>query len=254
MAAKASGLAMGFGQAHHARRNRGGKDGCLAAGLEPDEFGRAAADIEHQRAVVIVPQKRRAADRGQPRFLLGGDDVELDAGRLAHTRQQHIGIGRPAAGLGGDGPEPHAGMAADALGTDDEGIHGPRDCGLGQKARLRHALAQPHGTGEGFDHPEAPTTGRDRDQQTAIVGPQIDRRQHRLTVPPPALAGGRARFGRAGMRLDGFHGTGAKQDGCRPRLAQPEPARARLPTPTTRMPRLRPPAGTGGAERMELTA
>ena len=48
--------------------------------IDQHQFGRSAADVEDQRRAVARLEQRMAAEHRQPRFLLGGDDVERDAG------------------------------------------------------------------------------------------------------------------------------------------------------------------------------
>jgi hypothetical protein len=44
--------------------------------VDPDQFGRAAADVDHQQLFGLRRDQRRAGDHGQPRLFLGLDDLQ----------------------------------------------------------------------------------------------------------------------------------------------------------------------------------
>ena len=68
---------------------RGGASCSAGIALDPDQFGRAAADIEQDRAAPFRIEQRRAADHGQRRLGLAIDHLEPDAG-LAATRSRNL--------------------------------------------------------------------------------------------------------------------------------------------------------------------
>ena len=71
---------------------------------EPDDFRRAAADIEQHDAFGGGIGQRGAAGGGKPGLGLAGDDFELQAGLLANPGDEFRAVFGGAAGFGGDQP------------------------------------------------------------------------------------------------------------------------------------------------------
>ncbi len=69
---------------------------------QPDDLGRAAADVEDDRVGDARVEQRGAAGDDEARLLGGRDDLEVDADRLAHPVDEAGAIRRLAAGLGRD--------------------------------------------------------------------------------------------------------------------------------------------------------
>ena len=65
----------------------------------PDHLRRAAADIEDQSALRVRIDERRAAKRGQSRFLLGCDDFQFYTGFGLRPFQQNTCVVRATTGL-----------------------------------------------------------------------------------------------------------------------------------------------------------
>ena len=76
--------------------------------LDPDQFGRAAADVEQDGAPPLGIEQRRAADHGQRRLGLAVDHFEPDAGLGRDPIPKAVGVRRRAAGFGRDQPQPLA--------------------------------------------------------------------------------------------------------------------------------------------------
>ena len=97
-------LALAFGQRDDApRRAPPGADPRRALLLvDQHQLGRAAADVEDQRRPIAGLEQLVAAQDGEPRFLRGLDDVEHDAGLVAHPLGELAAVGGTAAGFGGD--------------------------------------------------------------------------------------------------------------------------------------------------------
>src|ERR1700675_824521 len=76
------------------------RPGPEAVPAQPDDLGRAAADIEDQRVRNARVQERRAAGDDQPGLLGPRDDLELDPDLLAHPVEKRGAIVGAAAGLG----------------------------------------------------------------------------------------------------------------------------------------------------------
>jgi hypothetical protein len=58
-----------------------------AAEVDPDKLGRAAADIDDQKLLGPGRNERRAGDDGEPRLLLGLDDLQLEPRVAFHQRR-----------------------------------------------------------------------------------------------------------------------------------------------------------------------
>ena len=138
--------------------------------LQPDDLGRAAADVEYQCAAIASADQGRATFGGQVGFLFRRDHLEVEARLVTGAPDQRVGICGQARCLGGD--DAHAGhaMLGNPLRTDFQRGDGAVEGGIRQKPALAHPLAQPHDAGEGIHHAESPPGGRGGDQQAAIVG------------------------------------------------------------------------------------
>ena len=122
----------------------------------------------------IPPQQPCAAGDHQPCLLAGRDDLDLDAGRLAHPYQELGAIGGAAAGLGSDVAAGADAALPQLVGADLEGIDGARHCRLRQPAARRQPFAEPDDAREGLDDLEAGLRFL-RHQQPAIIGAEIER-------------------------------------------------------------------------------
>jgi hypothetical protein len=98
-------MRLAFGQRDHApgREYQSSMLGAVALLLlEQDQFGRAAADIEDQAPAHAGLEQGLAAADGEPRLLLGGDDLEPDAGLGVHALDEVAPVDGAAAGFGRD--------------------------------------------------------------------------------------------------------------------------------------------------------
>ena len=165
-------------QRHDAERHRApAQDTRHAAGVaevEPDQFGRTAADVEDERAFVVAVEQGRHAARGEACFLRRRDDVEVQAGFGGDAFDEGGAVCGCAAGLRRD--RAGAGYAAlahlhraDADRLDRAG-HG----GVGEFARLRQAFAEAHGARERVEDAKALRLGLG-DQEPAVVRAEIER-------------------------------------------------------------------------------
>uniref|UniRef100_A0A0N4ZJK1 PE-PGRS family protein n=1 Tax=Parastrongyloides trichosuri TaxID=131310 RepID=A0A0N4ZJK1_PARTI len=186
-------LGVAFGQADHAQRRRHPGGGLEAARPlhQPGQFGRAAADVDHQhRLGARIEQVQATRDR-QGGFLGRIDDPEPQAGAAPHPLDEGGAVLGHAAGLGGDGGQAVGidALAHQALGAQGQGVIGPVHRPIVQAAGARQALAQAHDAAEGIHHAKA-VTRRTRDQQAAIIGPQVERAvEGRVSIESTAVAG-----------------------------------------------------------------
>ena len=74
--------------------------------IDQHQLGRAAADVEDQRRAVAGLEQLVAAEHGEPRFFLRGDDVEHDAGLAPHALDEIAAVGGAAARFGRDRARP----------------------------------------------------------------------------------------------------------------------------------------------------
>ena len=99
---RGEGAAFAFGQRHHPP---GGAPpafdpGLAAVGVDQDELGRAAADVEDERRAVAGLEQPVAAEHGEPGLLFGRDDFEADAGLAPHPLDELAAVDRaPAASV-----------------------------------------------------------------------------------------------------------------------------------------------------------
>ena len=88
-------------------------------------------------------QQHVAAEHRQPRLLLRRNDVEYDAGLLAHTLDEFGAVGGPAARFGRDRARQVDVAAAKLVGADLQGVERPRHRRVAQPARTGKPFAQP---------------------------------------------------------------------------------------------------------------
>ena len=234
-----------FGQRDHAPGHRlpieDARHGI--GGIDQHDFGRSAANVEDHRRAIPAFQQDVAAQHGKAGFFLRGDDIQPDAGFGMDAFDEVGAVGRTAARLGRD----RAGEVDVALlqlfRADVQRAQCPVHRRVGQAARLREAFAQPHYAAERVDHHEM-LARRPRDQQTAVVGAEVDRgiglAVERCGLGPGACArgqrGGR-RFG-PGLRARGALGcTGLGRGGHAPLRGRSLPQAGRLaPFPAAALP------------------
>ena len=94
----------------------------------------------------------------------------------AHPGQELAAVGGLAARLGGDGAQAAHRPAREPGGAGMERRHGPVHRHLAEPAGVMQPLAEPHDAAEAVDHPK-PVAGRRADQQAAIVGAEVERRE-----------------------------------------------------------------------------
>ena len=167
---------MTLGQRDHAHRRRHPalEHKGVAPLRQPVELGGAAADIDDEHGLHRLIEQVQAAADGQSGLLDGVDDPQLQARAEPNTLDEGLAVLGLAAGLGGDGHE--AGGIDAALGhplaAKEQGLVGPVHRGVVQTPCSGQAFAQTNDATEGVDHPEA-VTRRFRDQQAAVVGPEV---------------------------------------------------------------------------------
>ena len=102
-------------------QGRGDAAGLHALGVQrrqaaaDDEFGAAAADVDHQPRFARGGQVVRGAEEDQAAFLAAGDHFDRMAQRGFGGGQEGLRRGQPAHGVGGDRAHPHRRQAGDAL-------------------------------------------------------------------------------------------------------------------------------------------
>ena len=150
--------------------------------VEPQDLGAAAADVDQQGRPGAALDQRQAAQQRQERLLLVVQDFELDSGGAADPGQELGAVGGAAAGLGRN-----AARLLDPVPRHDPCAHpkrrdGPRHCPFAEPAARGQAFTEAHDPREAVDHLEAVGV-RSGDQQTAVIGPQVESSQ-RLRAPP----------------------------------------------------------------------
>ena len=111
--------------------------------LDPNQFGRSAADIEQNGAPSVRIEQRRAADHGERCFGLAVDHFEADAGLRGDPIAKTFGIRRGAAGLGRDQPQPPGLPGLDLVAANAQRGDGALDRGVADTAGRGDSLAQP---------------------------------------------------------------------------------------------------------------
>ncbi len=178
-----------LGEGHHPDRQRGPRaDAALrlhpvgerpppvasaSAEVEPHQFGRSAADIEHQGEVGAAVEQRRAARHGEPRLGLGRQQLDLEAHLVTHTLEELGAVLGDAAGLRRHEARSHDLCAVELGGADAQGVDGPRHRRLREAPGAAHPLAEADDAGEGVDDEEATPRGAG-DQEPTIVGAEIE--------------------------------------------------------------------------------
>ena len=174
--------------------------------LDPDQFGRAAADIEQDRAPPLGVEQRRAADHGKRRFGLAVDHLEPDAGLGSDAVAKAVGIGGGAAGLGRDQPQAVGLAVADLVAADAERRDGAVDRRLADGTGRGNTFAEPDDPRERIDHAKT-VASRTGDQKPAIIGAKVERGidAGSARVPPqPTLTGLRAASRPSRSRVSSF--------------------------------------------------
>ena len=115
-----------------------------------------------------------AAEHGEPRLLLGADDLEADAGLAPDPLDEMAAVDGAPAGLGRDRAGEADPAALQFLGADGERGDGAVHRRFGKLAGRRHAFAHADDAREGVDDGEALAAGAG-DEQPTIVGAEIDR-------------------------------------------------------------------------------
>ena len=149
---------------------------------QPDDLGRAAANIEYDRIRKTRVQQRRAAGYDQPRLLGGRDDLDLDPDLVAHARQEVVAIDGAPARLGRDIAADRDLALTDLAGAYPQSLDRARHGRLGQSAARREPLAKPDDPRKRIDDPE-PAGAAPRNQQPAIVRTEIERSVARWDRP-----------------------------------------------------------------------
>ena len=151
------------------------RQGVLAAAeVEPDQLGRAAADVEHQREIAAEIDQRGTAGDCQLGLRLAADDGDVEPGLGARPLQELVRVGGEPAGLGGDQTGADHLVPPDLGRTHFQRIDRALDGGLRQTAARGDALTEPDDARERVDHLETAPRGA-RDQQPAVVGAEIER-------------------------------------------------------------------------------
>ena len=142
--------------------------------IDEHELGRTPTDVEDQRRPAVRIEQLVAAKNREPRLFLGRDDLERDTGFMANPLGKLAPVCCPAAGLGRDRPREDDIAALKLVGADRQRGNRAVHRGVAQPTTGAEPLPQPDDPRKGIDHGEA-ALARTRDQQPAIVGPQIER-------------------------------------------------------------------------------
>ena len=110
--------------------------------VDPDQFGRPAADVEDQQLLGLDIDQRRTAGHGQPRLLLRRDDIQRQPGLAVDPAHEIAAVGGAATGFGGHNPVVADPVVADLARTDAQRLDRPVLCRIGQKVGALDPLAQ----------------------------------------------------------------------------------------------------------------
>jgi hypothetical protein len=173
---------MALRQRHDAERQRdpvahrgAGRSAIERAGAaQPDQFRRAAADVEQDRALGRRIEQRGAAACGERRLGAAVHDLELETSFTPDASEEFLAVYGGAAGFGGDQARARYALLLELAGADAQRPDGAIHRRIREFTRARKPLAQPYDARERVDHAEG-LTGRLRHQQTAIIGAEIER-------------------------------------------------------------------------------
>jgi len=101
------------------------------AQVKPDEFRRAAANVEYQRTLVLAIKQRRDTPRREPCFFCRRNDVEMQTGFLRDALDECGPVAGHAAGLRGDGPCTRDTALAHLVRADADSLDGARHRSFG---------------------------------------------------------------------------------------------------------------------------
>jgi hypothetical protein len=141
--------------------------------FDPDQFGRAAADVEQDGTPPFCVEQRRAADHGQRGLGLPVDHLEVDAGLGSDPVAKAVGIGGGAAGLGRDQPQALGLAVADLVAADAQRRDGAVDRRLADGTGRGNTFAEPDNPRERIHHAKT-VAGRTGDQKPAIIGAKVE--------------------------------------------------------------------------------
>ena len=138
-----------------------------------DEFGRAAADVDHQPRRGGGGQHMRNPEVDESRLLVAADHVDAKTQRRLGLRMERRGIGRDAEGVGGDGAHRRRMQAGQAFAEAGEAgqCRGAGD--RGQPAAAVHPGAEADGLPPGVEAEDLVAFDA-ADFQPEAVRPQVD--------------------------------------------------------------------------------
>jgi hypothetical protein len=146
----------------------------IVAMFDQHQFGRPAANVEHQRRSRPRFDQDVATQHRKPRFFTRGNDVERDAGFAANPFDEFLSVAGPAACFGGHGTRQCHAATAQFIAANAQGAQRALHRRIRQAPGLRQSFAKAHDPAERIDHDKA-VARRPRDQQAAIVGAKVDR-------------------------------------------------------------------------------
>ncbi len=168
-------VALGQGDDSQGGRHPGDGLHLLPDATQPGELRRAAADVDDEYGLGLGVEQIETAGHRQSRLFDRVDDAQLQTRALAHPLDEGLAVVGLTAGLGGDRAKPARvqAFADHALGAQTQGVIGSVHGGFVQPAGARQALAEADDATEGINHAKT-VARRARDQQAAVVGPQIE--------------------------------------------------------------------------------
>ena len=170
-----------FREAHaadvQARPGRDGADGAGVMGrrvLPGNQFGRAAADVDHEAGAREVVEGCARRGEAPGRLRRARQQLDLEPERVPHRVEHRRPVCGVAEGTRARGDDPVSPLLAGGLHVGPEGVEeavlrGRTDPPLGVDA-----FAQPHEPLDGVEAPEGGAVGLD-DEQLGRVGTDIDR-------------------------------------------------------------------------------
>ena len=145
-----------LGNRNDARRQRGPRDRIepQAVALHPQDFGGAATDVEDQCCLCLCVNQWFGAHGGKPGFRLAVDDLEAQAGFLAHPVDEFRSVRRHAAGFRRHQPHTRNLPPFQLVGTNPQRIDGAVHRVIAQTSGLLQFFAQANNARKRIDNAE----------------------------------------------------------------------------------------------------
>ena len=141
------GAAEPIGQGDHPKRKRDRAENVRTSAPigsarepQPDDLGRAPADVEDDGVRDARMEQRGAAGDDETRLFPTRDDLDLEPDLLVHPGEKRLAIRRAAAGFGRHIASGGDLAGNDLLGANSQRVEGARHCNIARARRSRPAL------------------------------------------------------------------------------------------------------------------